>query len=63
VFQKHDQAFVLVASLDGHAGEAALSYDAGADMTTLMLDTDGDGQANWTVLLDGDQTGFTNFVL
>lgn len=61
--QSGNQAFTLVSSLDGHAGEAALVYDAGADETALLLDTDGDGAANITIRLSGDQTGFTNFVL
>lgn len=58
-----NQAFVLVNGLDGHAGEAALSYDAGADRTTLALDVDGDGQADAAILLTGDQTGFSGWVL
>lgn len=61
--QGGDQAFVLVASLGGHAGEAALVYDTGSDQTRLELDTDGDAVADKTILISGDHTGFTNFVL
>lgn len=61
--QKRDQAFTLVSSLNGHAGEAALAYDPGTDRTSLLLDQNGDGTADITILLAGDQTGFTNFVL
>jgi Ca2+-binding RTX toxin-like protein len=58
-----DQAFILVSTLDGHAGEAALAYDAGADETALLLDTDGDGSADITIRLSGDHHDVTNFVL
>jgi Ca2+-binding RTX toxin-like protein len=61
--QGGDQAFVLVAELDGHAGQATLSYDAEADVTHLLLDVDGDGQADGQVDLQGAHQGFTNFVL
>jgi serralysin len=58
-----DQAFTLVGSLTGTAGEATLSYDAGSDQTSLLLDTDGDGSADITILMDGDHSSFSNFVL
>lgn len=58
-----DQKFVLVEVLDGHRGEAALVYDAGADQTSLLLDIGGDGQADQVILISGDHTDFTNFVL
>lgn len=58
-----DQAFTLVASLDGHAAQAALVYDGGSNQTSLLLDTDGDGTADITILLTGDHTDFTNFTL
>lgn len=61
--QAGDQAFVLVSQLDGHAGQAALSYDAGADLTTLALDTDGDGVADAVIDIQGDHSAFANFVL
>jgi Ca2+-binding RTX toxin-like protein len=58
-----NQAFHLVGALDGHAGQAALVYDAGADRTRLELDVDGDGSADAVVLFAGAHADFTNFVL
>lgn len=58
-----DQKFVLVEALDGHRGEAALVYDAGTDQTRLELDIGGDGQADQVILIAGDHTDFTSFVL
>lgn len=58
-----NQAFHVVATLDGHAGELALSYDAGFNRTTVSLDVDGDGVADSAIFLAGDHTDFTNFVL
>jgi Ca2+-binding RTX toxin-like protein len=60
---KGDQAFTLVASLDGHAGQLVLSFDANGDVTSLIGDVDGDGQADFVVRLTGDQTAFNHFVL
>lgn len=57
-----DQAFVLVGALTRHAGEAALSYDAGLDLTTLSLDVDG-GAVDGMITMSGDHTDFTRFVL
>jgi Ca2+-binding RTX toxin-like protein len=61
--QGGDQAFTLVGSFGGHAGELVLSYDSGAGETLLQGDVDGDGQADFQVRLTGDQTGFTGFTL
>ena len=58
-----NQAFVLVAALDGHAGRAALVYDDGLGRTRLLLDVDGDATADSVVLIEGDVHGFTQFVL
>lgn len=58
-----NQHFHLVGALSGHAGELALVYDAGRDVTRLEGDVDGDGQADFVTRLAGDHTGFTNFVL
>ena len=57
------QHFVQVGSLDGHAGEAALVYDAGTDVTRLQLDVDGDGQADAVIMIDGDHHEFDGLVL
>lgn len=58
-----DQAFHLVGALHGHAGEAALVYDAVADQTRLELDVDGDGAADSVILISGEHSGFTGFIL
>lgn len=58
-----DQAFELVKKLDGHAGQAALVYDKELGVTHLLLDTDGDGQANADIVLQGQQKAFDHFVL
>lgn len=58
-----DQAFHLVGSFGGHAGELMLAYDAGSDTTSLMGDVDGDGVADFLVLIAGDQSSFTGFFL
>jgi Ca2+-binding RTX toxin-like protein len=55
-------AFHLVGSFSGDAGEATLTYDPGADLTTLAIDADGDGKADNLITMTGDQTGFTGFV-
>lgn len=60
--RKGDQAFHLAATLDGHAGELILRYD-GVGVTLLQADVDGDGKADFELILYGDQTGFTNFEL
>jgi hypothetical protein len=58
-----DQAFHLVATLSGHAGELVLSYDAVKDITTVSGDVNGDGRADLEITIAGDTTGFTHFVL
>lgn len=58
-----DQAFTLVSSFGHHAGEAVLSFDVETGRTSLQLDVNGDAKADYVVLLDGDQSGFTHFVL
>lgn len=58
-----DQAFVLVDSFSGAAGEATLRYQAGGDVTRLILDTDGDGGADIVIIAAGDHRDFGSFVL
>jgi Ca2+-binding RTX toxin-like protein len=58
-----NQAFVLVDELSGDAGELALRYDAGSNRTFLEGDVDGDGEADLTIVLDGDHRDFDSFVL
>lgn len=58
-----DQAFALVAKLNGHAGQAALVYDKELAVTHLLLDVDGDRQADADIVLQGNQKAFDHFVL
>jgi serralysin len=58
-----DQAFQFVDDFSGAAGEAVLRYRPDIDRTLLLLDTDGDGDANMRIVLgQGDAVGFDNFV-
>lgn len=58
-----NQAFILVGALDGHAGQASLSYDSVTHQTALSLDVDGDGEADATILISGDHQDFTGIIL
>ena len=59
-----DQAFTLVESFSNEAGQLTLIYNAVRDFTWLAGDTDGDGVADFRVLLlRGDHTDFDNFLL
>ena len=35
----------------------------GSNQTSLLLDVDADGKSDMTIVFDGDQRGFTGFVL
>lgn len=52
-----DQAFHLATAFGNHAGEMVRSYDAGANLTTLSFDIDGNGAADFAVSLTGDVQG------
>ena len=58
-----NQAFHLVNHFGGNAGQAMLQYKAEKDITLLLLDTDGDAEADISIQLNGDQRGFADFVL
>jgi Ca2+-binding RTX toxin-like protein len=58
-----DQAFHIVSALGGHAGELAVSYDSGQNLTVVAGDVDGDGKADITFHIAGDQTSFDGWVL
>jgi serralysin len=57
-----DQAFAFVGAFSNRAAQAVLSYDAGANLSTLRLDVNGDGQADFNLLIEGQQ-GQSGFVL
>jgi Ca2+-binding RTX toxin-like protein len=58
-----DQAFHLVGGFSGAAGELVVVYTGGDDLTLILGDTDGDGDADLEIHASGDRTAFTNFVL
>jgi serralysin len=58
-----DQDFELVDAFTGRAGEAVLTYVPGEGRTHLELDVTGDGVADALILIDGDHSDFTRFVL
>jgi hypothetical protein len=58
-----DQAFVIVGSFSGTAGEGTLTKEFYDTSTTLALDTNGDGAADIRISLVGNHREFDNFVL
>lgn len=57
-----NQAFHIVARLDGHAGEVSLNYSKADNTTRLSLDVNGDGKADAVVIVGEDHHDFTGFV-
>ncbi len=49
-----DQAFTLVTAFTDHAGQMTLAYNATSKITTLSLDTDGDGHPDYMMKITGD---------
>ncbi|MGE0664644.1 MAG: PQQ-dependent sugar dehydrogenase [Hyphomonadaceae bacterium] len=49
-----DQGFTFVSTFTNAAGQAVLSYNAGLNQSTLLLDVNGDGVADFTLLIDGN---------
>jgi Ca2+-binding RTX toxin-like protein len=58
-----DQAFALVDSFTGQAGQITLTYNAGAGFTVLAADVNGDGLADMRIVLYGNHEDFSNFWL
>lgn len=58
-----NQGFHLVAGLSGKAGELAVTFDAKHDVTLVLGDVDGDGQADLRIVLAGDHSDFAGFAL
>lgn len=55
---KGQQFFTLVGSFDHHAGELTFGYDSDSGYTRLAGDLDGDGAADFVVLIQGDHSDF-----
>lgn len=62
-FTERNESFKMVAEFNGSPGQAVLEYKVRADVTLLLMDTDGDGVADHTVEMNGDQRGFEHFIL
>jgi Ca2+-binding RTX toxin-like protein len=58
-----DQGFSIVTAFTHKAGQATIVYDAGHDVTTLLLDDDGDAAADGKIVIDGDWRKFDHFAL
>jgi len=58
-----DQAFVLVGAFSGAAGELWVRANEAGDVFRVMGDVDGDGQADFEVLVRGDEPTEDNFIL
>lgn len=58
-----NQAFHFVSSFTNHAGEATLAYDSGANVTTLQLDVNGDGVADFALMINGSVGTSAGWVL
>jgi hypothetical protein len=61
--QAGDQAFHLVSAFTSQAGELSLSFDSVHGVTDLIADVDGDGTADFLVVLRGDLSEFSHFIL
>jgi Ca2+-binding RTX toxin-like protein len=51
-----DQAFSFVAGFTKVAGQATLTYVAGTNITTLRVDINGDGKADFAIAITGNHT-------
>jgi serralysin len=58
-----DEAFVFVGQFSNQAGEAVLSFDSGANVTTLRLDVNGDGVSDFDLLINGQVGAGDGWVL
>jgi Ca2+-binding RTX toxin-like protein len=58
-----DQAFLQVAAFTGAAGQLRLTYDAGTQQTTLAVDVNGDGLADFALLIAGQHLSAAGWVL
>ena len=59
-----NQSFTIVSAFTGAAGQLTIDYNVThAGMTTIQMDVDGDGLSDGSIMIVGDHTGFTNYVL
>lgn len=58
-----DQAFHLVSHFTFNAGELVLNYNIGTDETTMLLDLNGDGAADFALLMNGHITSTSGWLL
>ena len=56
-------SFTLVPGFSSTPGEMRLAYNAGSNLTKLLMDMDGDAAADMTILMSGQHTSFDNFLL
>lgn len=63
VHKNGNQAFAIVSSFSGHAGELRVVYDSGSDTTFIEGDVNGDGSADLRIELIHDHSTFANLVL
>ena len=54
--------FHIVGAFDSHADEITVSYNSTTHLTTISIDTNGDGTADMQILANGDHHTFTNFI-
>jgi Ca2+-binding RTX toxin-like protein len=62
-FRGGAEQVTFVEAFAGEAGQAVLTYDADDNRTSIAVDADGDDAADLVITIDGDQTGFDNYVL
>ncbi len=58
-----DEAFTFVTEFSNQAGQAVLRYDAAANTTTVQLDVDGDGRADFGLAIAGQVSSADGWVL
>jgi Ca2+-binding RTX toxin-like protein len=58
-----NDAFELVESFSGNAGELVITYNESTNRTIVAADTDGDGEADFGIMLKGFHSGVEGWVL
>ena len=54
-----DQAFSFVGKFTKAAGQATLAYSVAKNVTTLSVDINGDGKADYAIAITGNHTATT----